>query len=79
MSKANKVSLNAMLGRLQDIENYRTPHIAFNALLFGWRVQNKHTTEWLYAVRKRDLISFHLAKDFAQYCLQDDWQKMMPK
>ena len=67
-----------MLDKLQEIEQYPKPNLAFNALLFRWRVVNKHTTAWLYALRKRDLISIYLAEDFARFCLQDDWQKMMP-
>lgn len=78
MSATKKISLSSMLDRLQDIENYKNPHVAFNALLYGWRVQNKHTTQWLNVCRRRDTLSYQLAKDFAQYCLQNDWQKMMP-
>ena len=76
--KKTKISLKAMLKLLDEYEHFPTPEVAFNALLYRWRVVNGHTTEWLYNVRKRDLISFHLAKDFAQFCLDKDWQKMMP-
>ena len=76
--KPNKIALSDLLDNLQELMHYTTPHVAFNALLYGWRVQRGHTTEWLHELRKRNFISVHLAEDFARYCLQDDWQKMMP-
>ena len=79
MSKAKKISLSDMVERLQAMMRYKYPELAINALLYGWRVANGHTTAWLMNVRKRDLLSFELAKDFAAYCLDVDWQKMMPK
>ena len=79
MSKAKKISLSAMLERLQAMMRYKHPEVAFNALLYGWRVANRHTSAWLMNKRKGDLLSYELAKDFAVYCLDADWQKMMPK
>lgn len=76
--KPNKISLSDLLANLQELEQYPTPHVAFSALLYGWRVFRGNTTEWLHELRKRDFISIHLAEDFARYCLQDDWQKIMP-
>lgn len=68
-----------MLERLQAMMRYKHPEVAFNALLYGWRVANGHTTAWLMYKRKADLLSYDLAKNFAVYCLDVDWQKMMPK
>ena len=77
-TEPHKVSLRDMLSRLQEIENYGNPEYAFNALLYGWRVRRGYTTEWLCSVRKKDLIQVMLAEDFARYCLQNKWRKMMP-
>ena len=76
--KPNKIALSDLLSNLQELMHYTAPHVAFSALLYGWRVYRGHTTEWLHELRKRNFISIHLAEDFARYCLQDDWQKMMP-
>ena len=78
MSKKTKVSLSSMLDKLQDIEKYKTPHQAFGVILYGWCVKRRQTTAWLYQTRKRDIITYAQAKDFAQYCLQKDWLKLMP-
>jgi len=78
MSKAPKISLSSMLNKLQAVEHYKRPDIAFDVLLYGWRMQRKQSSAWLHDLRKRDLLSLQRAKNFAQYCLQNDWQKMMP-
>ena len=77
--KPNKIALSELLDNLQKIEQYDNPQKAFNTILYGWRVtRRKQTTEWLHELRKRNFISTLLAEDFARYCLQDNWQKMMP-
>lgn len=79
MSKAKKISLSAMLERLQEIEHYKNPNTAFNALLYGWCVATRHSAAWLYNIKKRNEMSMLMAGHFASYCLGEDWQKMMPK
>ena len=43
MSKAKKIVLTEMLDRLQEIEHYKNPNTAFNALLYGWCVATRHS------------------------------------
>jgi hypothetical protein len=67
MSK-RKVSISAMLERLQTIEQYEKPEVAFEALFYGWRKKCHHSPQTIATWRERDEMSAERARSFAAYC-----------
>lgn len=78
MKENYKINLHFLTCRLQSIEHYPDPKKAFEILLYGWAKNQHHGTQWLSQAKKRGWLSVSMARSFAQYCLQNDWQKMMP-
>ena len=57
-----------MKARLQAIEHYDNPDLAFDNLLYSWNKYRKATSESLSSIRKRGSMSAYLARSFAEYC-----------
>ena len=65
--KQERISLRAMLGRLQSIEHYEDPQRAMDTLLYGFE---KHTRRKGFArnVRYTGYLAARTAREFAYYC-----------
>ena len=68
MRKSVKILLTDMKARLQAIEHYDNPDVAFDTLLYSWNKYRKASSESLVSIKKRGSMSSYLARSFAQYC-----------
>ena len=72
-----QIPLSVLRDRLQDFEHYEKPDKAFHILLARFAEIKHHTLQWVYDIEKKGSMSEYLAKEFAIYCLQNDYQIML--